>query len=241
MWAQVDDVPLLASAAEDLDAADLPLFELDGQGLGKLRLSMIRAAIDAGHARFYRSVSTKQLVTRAGKLSLFQRNDRLDVVDSDTLLIDRYVDAVVVDGFAFFEERRRFKRVFGFLQELQTEAAQTFDDVITGLNIANVDAMRAAVPGQQLQMLGKTASIAQKLRDYPAYRDAITMKKLAAFVAANPHTGVKIEGHGANAKFVFEPDPQHRFKILKLLDDDYLKSQLTELNYDANSKGMPLT
>jgi hypothetical protein len=39
---------------------------------------------------------------------------------------------------------------------------------------------------------------------------------------------------------VFRNDPQHRFKILKLLDDDHLRSELTTLEYEANSKGLPV-
>ena len=40
----------------------------------------------------------------------------------------------------------------------------------------------------------------------------------------------------ANNRFVFHPDPQRRWRILKLLDDDYLHSSLTEFDYEVNSE-----
>jgi hypothetical protein len=239
MWASSETVPLLASAGTDFQAADLELFDPKKRGIAQLRLSVIRVQVDSSYALLYRRLNAKQIVARSTKIPVIQRQDRLDLIEGDTLLIDRGVDAVVIGGAAFFRDRAGFQRLFGFLQELREQAAETFDDVTADLRIANLDEMRAAATGQAV-MLAKMASIGRKLRDYPAYRESITMERLAAFVAENPHTGVQIEGEGADAHFVFENDVSHRFKILKLLDDDYLQSQLTELNYDANSKGMPL-
>lgn len=66
------------------------------------------------------------------------------------------------------------------------------------------------------------------------------MPKLIKFVKAHPQCEVAIVGEGDDAQFAFTSDAQHRFKILKLLDDDYLRSGLTTLDYDANSKSDPL-
>jgi hypothetical protein len=37
-------------------------------------------------------------------------------------------------------------------------------------------------------------------------------------------------------KLVFDPEPSRRWILLKLLDDDYLTSVMTELKYEVNSK-----
>lgn len=241
MWVPASEVSMLAIDGAEADLADLPTFDSSGGFLSRLRLSSIRAQTnDHGRALFYRALAPSQVLARSGKIPIVQRGDRLDLVSPNTLLIDRSVDAVVVAGVVLFEDRKRFERVFGFFAQLRARAAETFDDVMTNLNVANLDEMRAAATGQ-LQMLGKMASIARKLADYPTYRDAITMENLVDFVTQHPHTGVEVVGTGASAQFVFQADPRHRFKILKLLDDDYLQSLLTQLAYEANSKGMPLT
>ena len=99
--------------------------------------------------------------------------------------------------------------------------------------------MAAAVTGSPA-MLGKMASIQRKVNQYPQYRQALTMPRLLAFVVDHPECGVEIVGEGDSAEFVYRNDPQHRFKILKLLDDDYLRSELTRLEYEANSKSAPI-
>jgi hypothetical protein len=37
-------------------------------------------------------------------------------------------------------------------------------------------------------------------------------------------------------ELVFRRDPQRRWRILKVLDDDYRHSSLTDTDYEANSK-----
>lgn len=241
MWVPASEVSMLAIDGAEADLADLPTFDSSRGFLSRLRLSAIRAQTDDhGRALFYRALTPSQVLATSGKIPIVRRGDRLDLVSPNTLLIDRSVDAIVVAGVVLFDDRKRFQRVFGFLEQLRAMAAETFDDVMANLNVSNLEEMRAAATGQ-IQMLGKMASIARKLADYPTYRDAITMESLVDFVTQHPYTGVEVIGTGASAQFVFHADPRHRFKILKLLDDDYLQSQLTQLAYEANSKGMPLT
>jgi predicted nucleic acid-binding protein len=45
-----------------------------------------------------------------------------------------------------------------------------------------------------------------------------------------------ITGTGKNRSLVFSPTPATRFQIVKLLDDDYLRSVLTDRDYQAGSK-----
>lgn len=37
----------------------------------------------------------------------------------------------------------------------------------------------------------------------------------------------------------FRTAPEHRFRILRLVDDDYLRSAMTKHRYEVNSKGEP--
>jgi hypothetical protein len=160
----------------------------------------------------------------------------MTLADNNTLLLDRSIDAIVAGGYAFFANRKAFQRIFGLIEEMQARAAATFDLVTAGLRIEGFDEFRAIATSAQPAMLGKMASIQQKLDRFPGYAGAITMPNLVTFVRDNPQTGVELVGDGEDARLVFRSDIQHRFKILKLLDDDYLESALTHLQYDANSK-----
>jgi hypothetical protein len=160
----------------------------------------------------------------------------MTLADDKTLLLDRGTDAIVANGYAFFLSRKTFQRLFGLVEEMQQRSEATFDLVTAQLQIEGFDEFRQVATSAQPAMLGKMASIQQKLDRFPGYAQAITMPNLIAFVRANPHTGVELSSNDDDAHLVFRADVQHRFKILKLLDDDYLESALTHLHYDANSK-----
>jgi Domain of unknown function (DUF4868) len=239
MWAPLRDVPLLSFPELGRDLADLPLFDPRAPYAARLRLHALRVPTAGGVAAFYRELRPREVLARSGKITILRRGDRMDLLEETVLTIDRGVDAIALANVAFFIDRRRFQRVFGFLKQIRTQAAATFDQVTQNLNIDGLADLRAAATSQPA-MLSKMANIQHELTQYPAYRQALSMPNLLAFVRGHPETGIEILGQGNQARFVFRSDVQHRFKLLKLLDDDFLFSQLTNLEYEANSKGLPL-
>ena len=72
--------------------------------------------------------------------------------------------------------------------------------------------------------------------EQPGYPDAVDMPSVVAFLERNPHVDVPLETSGGSPALVFRPQVQQRWALLKLLDDDFLRSDLTNINYEANSK-----
>ena len=241
MGVGIATVPLLRRILDDsADLAAIPLYEPGGARLASLRLVAVRVDAGAGPVVFVQSLATDQVVARSKKFGLLLRpRGVVDVPDDELLLIGRDFLAVLAGGYAFFQSRKAFQQVFGLLDEIRAQAAETLRSVTDGLRIEGFDQMLGAVTGSPA-MLGKMASIQRKLDEYPAYKAAMTMPKLVEFVQGHPECGVEVAGAGGDARLVFRNDAQHRFKILKLLDDDYLRSQLTTLDYESNSKSAPL-
>jgi hypothetical protein len=241
MWIAMASVPLLKAIAEEsVDLADMPLFDPAGSTLSNLQLAAIRAEANGSSAVFVQSLRGNQVVAQSRRVGVIIRRGVIDLPPrGQVLLFSKDVAVVIVGDIAFFNDRAAFQRLFGYLDELRAQAAATFRAVTADLRITDLDLMAAAVVGSPA-MLGKMASIQRKLNQYPQYRDALTMPKLLAFVEAHPECAVEIAGVGDASQLVYRNDPQHRFKILKLLDDDYLRSDLTALEYEANSKSAPL-
>jgi hypothetical protein len=241
MWIAVALVPLLkAIVDESADLADMPLFDPAKASLSNLQLAAMRAEANGSAAVFIQSLRGSQIVAQSRRVGVIIRRGVIDLPPrGQMLLFSRDVAVVVVGDTAFFQDRAGFQRLFGYLEELRERAAVTFQTITTDLRIAGIDQMAAAVTGSPT-MLGKMASIQRKLDKYPQYRAALTMPKLLEFVGAHPECEVEISGVGDAAQLVYRNDPQHRFKILKLLDDDYLRSDLTSLEYEANSKSAPI-
>ena len=90
-------------------------------------------------------------------------------------------------------------------------------------------------------MMAKMASIKRSLDDDPRYAQAMQMDRLVPFVRSNPGLGITLSGPASAPEFVFDPSSRNRFKILNLLDDDYLRSVLTDREYEATSKTRRIT
>jgi hypothetical protein len=86
------------------------------------------------------------------------------------------------------------------------------------------------------KMISKVRGIQAKMDASAAYSKAMTMERLVHFVKDNPQVQIDLEGAQGQEVLVFHADVARRWRILKLLDDDYLFSKLTELDYEANSK-----
>ena len=241
MWIDVAGVPLLNAIAQEAgQLADVPVFDPKKSSLADLQLAAIRVENDGVAAVLVQSLRGNQVVAQSPRIGVIVRKGVVDAPPSGQIvLFSKQVAAIVVAGTAFFTNRASFQRLFGYLDELKQQAAKTFRSITGQLAIDGIDQMAAAVTGNPA-MLGKMASIQRKLDQFPQYRDALTMPRLLAFVRQHPQYQVELSGDGDDARLVYRNDAQHRFKVLKLLDDDYLRSELTSLGYEANSKSAPL-
>ena len=202
-------------------------------------VSMVAARFstrDGSAATFYRVADPLLQFTKNKVYSLVRRDGQYDRLEpADVLLMRSEFDVVVIGGHAFFFLKPTFERAFGFLDELRATSAATFDSVTTGLRITGMAELRAACT-RQPQMMAKMASIRRSMDEDPAYAAAMTMPKLLAYIEDNPAVNIEIAGTGRNRSLVFNPAPATRFQIVKLLDDDYLRSVLTDREYEAGSK-----
>lgn len=227
----------LSAVQAEVDRSDTEIFDADAEYAARASMVAARFSDRSGiSATFYRVSETLLQIRKRKVLGLIFRNGRYDRLEpGDVLLMRSEFDVIVVDGVAFFFTKTRFEQAFGFLRELQQASGETFDSVTTHLRIKGIEALREACTSQP-QMMAKMASIRRSMDDDPAYARAMTMTKLTKFVREHPHLGIEVEGSGNAIQLVFNPAPAARFKILNLLDDDYLRSILTERDYEAGSK-----
>jgi len=169
-------------------------------------------------------------------IPLLQRNGQYERLEpQDLLLIDLDFDILVAAGTAIFDKKLTFERAFGFLEELKANSKAVFASVTKGLRIEGLADLEQACTNT-IPMMNKMASIARSIAEDPAYESAMTMDNLVNFIRANPGCEVEVRGSSQAAMLVYDSSPQKRFKILNLLDDDFLRSDLTKRDYEASSK-----
>jgi len=228
---------VLSAIQAAVNTADVDAFD-PRAGYAK-DVSMVAARLstpEGNTATFYRVADTLLQFTKKKIYSLVRRDGQYDRLEpADLLLMRSEFDVVVIAGHAFFFLKPTFERAFGFLDELKRASAATFDSVTSRLRITGMDELRAACTSQP-QMMAKMASIRRSMDEDPAYAAAMTMTKLLAYIQDHPAVNIEITGTGRNRSLVFSPTPATRFQIVKLLDDDYLRSVLTDRDYEAGSK-----
>jgi len=122
-----------------------------------------------------------------------------------------------------------FQRIFSYFQELRAKADETVTTILAQIPISNADAFRAAGTGQ-MQMMSKLAQIARK-----PYLNRVTIQDIRRTIDEF-QLDVQIVEENGQEKLLFEGTPNKRWLILKLLDDDFLGSIMTNQKYEVNSK-----
>lgn len=193
----------------------------------------LRAPEGTELARLYQAFSPEKALQRSKFLLLWQ-GDHFTRLTDEPLVIDRALRLVSVDGAVVMRTSTAYQQIFGTPPELRAQAEKAYAASFGTLPIAGGDRLAAACRTDP-NMMRKLVSIQAKL-EQPGYAAALTMPNLVAFVRAN-QIAVQIEDpDGPTPRLVFDSGPQRRWDLLKLLDDDFLRSDLTQLRYEANSK-----
>lgn len=144
-------------------------------------------------------------------------------------MFDRKVDCIAANGFLFILNKANFERLFQYYEELKSNAATTVDLVTQYIPVINLKEFKD-VCISQVRFMGKLASISKK-----PYLSHVTIADIKR-VITEFNLSVQIVMDKGIEKILFEPSPQKRWLILKLLDDDYLGSIMTSKKYAVNSK-----
>ncbi|GAA4545015.1 Kiwa anti-phage protein KwaB-like domain-containing protein [Pseudonocardia xishanensis] len=244
MWALNESVPLLQSLPlEEQEGSELILgYESDEFHTRNLKLTVTTTQTsepsNPTKATFFRITRPSAVLEERDGLAAWFNGSAFDRLDNDIVVFNDRVDAISVDGYTFFMNVHNFVRAFQFVDQMKQAARETFDLVLADLQFEDRESFRR-VATTDLTMITKMTSIQRKMEAYPRYREALKMESLLEFVDKNPYIEIEFDGEGSDRKFRFSNNPRARFKILKLLDDDYLRSNLTEFDYEVDSKGAP--
>lgn len=234
-------VPQLSGLLSTMEGevAEVDDFSTDGDVAGKLKLYVV--SVRHANPGWVHAIRVKSMTslrpTRSQKVAALWTGELYDELAEDPLIFDDTFDALVVGPQVIVFRQRNFERGLDFLAAAQAEAEAVLRSATANLPITNLDDLIAAARSD-VNMLAKLRSIAERMDRDPTYAQHLTMANVLAFTALQPEIELDIEGAVGEEALVFHREPSRRWRILKLLDDDYLHSQLTELNYEVNSKDL---
>lgn len=226
--------PLQAALVSLAQPGHLDMFDPEGEFAKHVDLYVV--AVETDPPRFFvRSTSRMKRLRQTNRIAAVLRGQVFETLEDDPLLFDLTFDAVVVGADVFILNQASFERSLGFLEAARQAAESIVTAAIAKLDIANESDFVEAVTGD-VNMIAKTRSIAKRLED-PTYAERMTVENLIAVIEQHPEIDLDWkDSDDGSRRLIFLPGPQHRWRILKVLDDDYVQSLVTELVYESNSK-----
>lgn len=209
--------------------AQIPVFKLDDAFVSGLRFYTIILQCKHGMPLyFFRNYTPKKELSRSRLFGAMFDEGTFDRIEEPVFLFDHGVDCISRDGVMYVFNKHNFEKIFRFFELVLKTATQTLATIKTHVPIANFDEFEKACTGH-LQMQAKLKNIASK-----PYLKNVRMADIKRVLKEFPDLGVKTVKQNNKEMLLF--DPQNKWAVLRLLDDDYLGSRLTGEKYEVTGK-----
>lgn len=160
-------------------------------------------------------------------LRIIQKKDVFEIVDKEMLKIDHRGEMVIIDDTILIKKVEVLQNYFGFQIFVRNRAKETINQLEKLDIIGNMDKLKEYQAGDKLTISKKL----MKIQNSPV----LQMKKaelLNKIPAISRYKGL-IHIEDGKIKTESKKDIDN---LMKLLNDDYVKSELTEQEYDSTSK-----
>lgn len=170
---------------------------------------------------------------RASVLRIFKSNDKLEELQHDVLNIDKSFDFVLIDSHIVITKMKTIERFFGYEDYIKQNAIQ---------NITLVEALAFIEDVSHLRSSLEKTRIAKKLNKAMINSPVLELirnekENVLKFIEEHPKLKGLIKFNQAKDK-VELTSLKSIEAFVKLLDDDYLKSELTKMLYDSQNKDL---
>ncbi len=176
---------------------------------------------------FFRAHSAKGVLTRSRKFAIWNDRGSYNRVNTPIILIDEKIDCMSRSGLMFVLNKPSFQNIFRFFEEVQRTAKVTLSTIKQYIPIHNFEEFERDCE-RHLWKLRKLGNMASK-----PYLNRINIEHIEHTINKH-HLSVRIDEVEGRKMIVY--DPKDKWVLLRLLDDDYLWSTLTEQGYEVNGK-----
>ena len=209
--------------------ANVPIFTKENEFISGIRFYVIVLQPKQGEPIYcFRLYSQKKELSRSPVFAALFTEGHFDRVKQPMFLFDHHLDCVSRGENMFVFHKDKFQKIFRFFEMVLKTAKSTLKTIKAKVPIYNFDEFEKACEGH-LQMLAKLKNIANK-----EYLKKITMADIKKIIKEFPQLGVQKKKKNGKEMLVF--DPSDKWALLRLLDDDYLKSLMTGQKYEVTGK-----
>ncbi|MHB8597778.1 MAG: Kiwa anti-phage protein KwaB-like domain-containing protein [Ktedonobacteraceae bacterium] len=219
---------LLEQISPLLSLAGVEVFDEDKKFVADMRFYVIAIHPPQGDpVYFFRIYEAKKLLSQSKCLGIWLNNGSYDRITTPVFFFDEEIDCMSQSGIMFIFNKTNFQNIFQFFEAVRIVAREALDNIKINVPIQNFDEFARDCEGHITKMR-KLKNIATK-----SYLSKITMDHIKEVIKRN---NLPVKTVEENGKEMLVYDRKERWVILKLLDDDYLWSLLTEQCYEVTGK-----
>ena len=177
---------------------------------------------------FFRIYTPKKMMGRQLLFAVFDQGV-YNRVEKPVLFFDEEIDCMSRKDimFIFGEAKTNFQTMFRFYEEVRRPAQETLNFIQTHIPIQNFEEFALAC-NKDIRKLRRLTKIIAK-----PYMQNVTINDLKKVIE---HSQLPIKIIEVDGREQLHYDPKNKWVILHLLNDDYLKSTMTNQNYEATGK-----
>jgi hypothetical protein len=230
------DVEEMTTYLARIDTAET--FEEDSDFADTVDFYSLVSSYGGKTATFFRKPATKRDLavdsTRRGGLRAYMgESNRYREFNQKVFRFDGQIDFFVWDGWVFIDSNHKLRQILGkfqaVLQEVEKYSESLIEKLPSEIEIANMGDLTDACKSDG-RLASKLAQVVQ--RDY---WDQVTREDIERVIRRyGLNENGRIDYRDGSIKY--SPSPGQRWTLLKLLDDDYLGSEMTDEKYEAGNK-----
>lgn len=206
----------------------LPTFSFQNDDLGNIESLLIEIGNEENQLTILKQLSSVEVFGRGGYL-LWKSNQRLEKFDDKVLRFTPKFNAVKVNGACIFTNLKILERNHGFHEIIEREANSSIQ-MIAELNLLDTT--------EGLTELLKNVSFARKvvkIKNSPVIKNSVPNKVIIEFTKKHPALIRKMKYSEDGERIILQTKISKEL-FIKMLDDAYLTSQLTEQFYESKAK-----
>jgi len=160
--------------------------------------------------------------------------DRFEKLDQEIIRLGHTVDFIYDGTDVFVTNFKVLEKFFGFKEAVKADASLKLA-TLTARNIIE----NAAVLEERITIQGDVTFARKVIRAISHSRvlDTVVNDQIIQFIKQHHSLSKKIKINAAQTQIILDTKVSQNY-FMKLLNDDYLKSELTQFEYDADSKDL---
>lgn len=228
VWEQSsDDVPFYNFFHNEIETVDnIPWYDSENLPYDDIWAYWIKVYGNGNNFYLIKKVTSSKVIRTGGKLAIIFDSDVFKKLENDVLTMDGTFDAIYCNDSLIFENKQNFEKALLYQEVKQAVAEETLNE-IGGIGfVENFDQVRDFLK-DDYHSINKL----NKIKEKPYFR-TLTFDVCKRIIHDYE---VEIEIDEENNQFNITSKAQAKH-FIKVLNDDYLKSEMTNLKYAANSK-----